>query len=66
MAGLDDVGETGVEVDVFPAHGPDDVDAQVPGHAGNVTQARIVWGVDVSLRGFSQTEAGLPCSLLFV
>ena len=43
MAGLDDVRETGVEVDVFPADGPDDVDAVLPGYAGDVTQAGIVW-----------------------
>ena len=42
MAGLDDVGETGVEVDMFPRHGPDDVDAVLPGHAGDVAQAGVV------------------------
>ena len=43
MAGLDDVRETGVEVDVFPADGPDDVDAVLPGYAGDVTQTGIIW-----------------------
>ena len=42
MAGLDDVGETGVEVDVFPADGPDDVDAVLPRLVRNVAQAGVV------------------------
>ena len=42
MAGLDDVGEAGVEVDVLAADGPDDVDAVLPGHAGDVAQAGVV------------------------
>ena len=60
VAGLDDVRETGVEVDVFPADGPDDVDAVLPGDAGDVTQAGIVWrGIVFSLGGFIPIESSL-------
>ena len=64
MAGLDDVGETGVEVDMFAADCPDDVDAVLPGHAGYVTQAGIVWReIDFSLGGFIPTEPSLTLLL---
>ena len=58
MAGLDDVGETGVEVDMFAAHGPDDVDAVLPGHAGDVTQAGVVLllALRIETRGVEMTS----------
>ena len=42
QTGTDDLSEAGVQLDVLAGHGPDDVDAVLPGHAGNVAQTGIV------------------------